>query len=58
MVEGNTNSKMSIKMELSVISGVRPFVRRRILLPDINGGVGGLNFFRYGHSDLASPDQS
>jgi hypothetical protein len=38
----------------SAISDLRHFVRRRDLLFAINGGVERSQFFRYGHSDLAS----
>jgi hypothetical protein len=41
----------------STIIDLRPFDRRRDLPPGVNGGVGRLNSFRYGSSDLASPDQ-
>jgi hypothetical protein len=44
-------------MASSTISDLCPFVRRRDLLPDVNGGVERLKFSRYGPSDLASPDQ-
>ena len=50
-------SSASMEMASSTISDLRPFVRRRDFLPGVNGGVGGLNFSRYGPSDLASPDQ-
>ena len=50
----------SVLMEMAsyTISILQPFVGRRDLLPDVNGGVGRLPFFRYGPSDLASPDRS
>jgi hypothetical protein len=34
----------SAKMVSSAISNLWPFVRRRDLLPDVNGGVGRLHF--------------
>jgi hypothetical protein len=45
-------------MEMSsfIISDLQLFVRRRDLLPDVNGGAVRLQFFRYGLQDLASPD--
>ena len=43
-----------MKMASSTIS-LLPFVCRRDLL-GVNGGVEGLNFSRYGPSDLASPN--
>jgi hypothetical protein len=46
-----------MEMASSTIIDLRPFDRRRDLPPDVNGGVERLNFFRYGPSDLASPDQ-
>jgi hypothetical protein len=42
----------------SSISVLQPFVRRCEFLLDVNDGVGRSNFFRYGLSDLALPDQS
>ena len=47
-----------MEMSSSTISILQRFVRRRDLLPGVNGGVGRLQFFRYGPSDLASPDRS
>ena len=47
-----------MEMASSAISDLPRFVRRRDLLPDINGGCGRLSLSRYGSSDLASPDQS
>jgi hypothetical protein len=44
-------------MSLFIISDLRLFVRRRDLLPDVNGGAIRLQFYRYGLSDLALPDQ-
>jgi hypothetical protein len=44
-------------MTSSIIIDLRPFDRRRDLPPGVNGGVGRLNSFRYGPSDLASPDR-
>jgi hypothetical protein len=41
----------------STIIDLRPFDRRRDLLPGVNGGVGRLNSFRHGPLDLASPDR-
>jgi hypothetical protein len=41
----------------SSISILRPFVRRREFLLDVNDGVGRFNFFRYGLSDHALLDQ-
>jgi hypothetical protein len=46
-----------MEMASSTIIDIRPFDRRRDLPPGINGGVGRLNSFRYGPSDLASPDR-
>jgi hypothetical protein len=46
----------SMEMAPSTISNLRIFVRRRDLLPDVNGDVERLKFSRYGLSDLASPD--
>ena len=43
---------------MSAISDLLRFVRRRDLLPDVNGGFGRLSLSRYGSSDLTSPDQS
>jgi hypothetical protein len=45
-------------MEMSsfIISDLQLFVRRRDLLPGVNGGAVRLQFFRYGLQDLASPD--
>jgi hypothetical protein len=48
---------VSMEMASSTISDLRIFVRRRDLLPDVNGDVERFKFFRYGPSDLASPDQ-
>jgi hypothetical protein len=48
---------MSMEMASSIIIDLRPFDRRRDLPPGVNGGVGRLNSFRYGSSDLSSPDQ-
>jgi hypothetical protein len=48
---------MSMKMTSSTIIDLQPFDRRRDLPPGVNGGVGRLNSFRYGPSDLASPDR-
>ena len=45
-------------MVSSAISDLPRFVRRRDILPDVNGGFGRLSLSRYGSSDLASPDQS
>jgi hypothetical protein len=44
-------------MEMSsfIISDLQLFVRRRDLLPDVNGGAVRLQFFRYGLQDLALP---
>jgi hypothetical protein len=42
---------VSIEETTSSISVLRPFVRRREFLLDINDGVGRSNFFRYGLSD-------
>ena len=47
-----------MEMASSAISDLLRFVRRRDLLPDVNGGFGRLSLSRYGSSDLASPDQS
>ena len=46
-----------MEMASSAISDLRPFVRRRDLLPDVNGGLGRSQFSRYGPLDLASPDR-
>ena len=46
-----------MEMASSAISDLRPFVRRRDLLPGVNGGVEQSQFSRYGSSDLASPDR-
>ena len=46
-----------MEMTLSTISNLRPFVRQRDLLPDVNGGVARLIFSSYGPSDLALPDR-
>jgi hypothetical protein len=40
------------------ISVLRPFVRRREFFLGVSDGVGRSNFFRYGLSDLALPNQS
>jgi hypothetical protein len=48
---------MSMEMSLSIIIDLRPFDRRWDLSPGIDGGVGRLNPFRYGPSDLTSPDR-
>ena len=47
-----------MEMVSSAISDLPRFVRRRDILPDVNGGFGRLSLSRYGSSDLASPDQS
>ena len=47
----------SMEMASSTIRDLRPFVRRRDLLPGVNGGVGRLNFSWYEPLDLASPDR-
>jgi hypothetical protein len=47
-----------MEMASSTIIDLRSFLRRRDLPPGVNGGVGRLNFSRYGPSDLASPDRS
>jgi hypothetical protein len=44
-------------MSSFTISDLQRFVRRRDLLPSVNGGAVRLQFFRYGIQDLASPDQ-
>ena len=46
-----------MEMASSSISDLWPTVRRRDLLPDVNGGVERLNLSRYGTSYLASLDQ-
>jgi hypothetical protein len=46
-----------MEMASSSIIDLWPFDRRRDLSPGVNGGVGRLNTFRYGSSDLASPDR-
>jgi hypothetical protein len=45
-------------MEMSsfIISDLQLFVRRRDVLPGVNGGAVRLQFFRYSLQDLASPD--
>ena len=47
-----------MEMASSAISDLPRFVRRRDLLPAVNGGFGRLSLSRYDSSDLASPDQS
>ena len=47
-----------MEMVSSAISNLPRFVRRRDILPDVNGGFGRSSLSRYGSSDLASPDQS
>ena len=46
-----------MEMTSSLISDLWPTVRRRDLLPSVNGGVERLNFPRFGTSDLALLDQ-
>jgi hypothetical protein len=46
-----------MEMASSTIIDLRPFDRRRDLPPGVNGGVGRLNSFRYGPSDLALLDR-
>jgi hypothetical protein len=46
-----------MEMASSTIIDLRSFDRRRDLPSGVNDGVGRLNFFRYGPSDLASPDR-
>jgi hypothetical protein len=46
-----------MEMASSTIIDHRPFDRRRDLPPGVNDGVGRLNSFRYGPSDLALPDR-
>jgi hypothetical protein len=46
-----------MEMASSAISDLRPFVRRRDLLPGVNGGLERSQFSRYGPLDLASPDR-
>ena len=46
-----------MEMASSTISVFRPFVRRQDLVRDVNGGVEGLQFSRYGSSEPASPNQ-
>jgi hypothetical protein len=48
---------VSMETTTSSISFLRPFIRRREFLPNVNGGVRRSNFPSYGLSDLASPDQ-
>jgi hypothetical protein len=48
---------MLMEMTSSIIINIRSFDRRRDHPPGVNGDVGRLNSFRYGSSDLASPDQ-
>ena len=45
-----------MEMASSTISDLRPYIRRD-LLSGVNGGAVRLKFYRYGLSDLASPDQ-
>ena len=47
-----------MEMISSAINDLPHFVRRRDILPDVNGGFGRLSLSRYGSSDLASSDQS
>lgn len=51
-------SSSSMEIASSAISDLPRFVRRRDLLPDVNGGFGRLSLSRYGSADLASLDQS
>jgi hypothetical protein len=44
-------------MSSFIISDLQLFVRRRDLLPDVNGGTVRLQFFRYDLQDLASLDR-
>ena len=46
-----------MEMALFSISDLWATIRRRDLLPDVNGGVERLSLSRYGSSDLASPDR-
>jgi hypothetical protein len=46
-----------MKMSSSTISDLQAFVQRRDLLPDVNDGVVRLQFYRYGLSDLTSPNR-
>ena len=46
-----------MEMISSTISNLRPFVRQRVLLPGVNGGVARWILSRYGPSDLALPDR-
>jgi hypothetical protein len=46
-----------MKMSPFIISDLQLFVRRRDLLPGVNGGAVRLQFFRYDLQDLASPDR-
>jgi hypothetical protein len=50
-------ASMSMEMSSSTIIDLWPFDRRQDLPPGVNGGVGRLNSFIYGPSNLASPDQ-
>jgi hypothetical protein len=50
-------SSTSMEMSLFIISDLQLFVRRRDLLPGVNGGAVRLQFFRCGLQDLASPDR-
>jgi hypothetical protein len=45
-----------MEMSLFIISNLRLFVRRRDLLPGINGGAVRFKFYRYGLPDLSLPD--
>jgi hypothetical protein len=48
---------LSMKMLLCTISDLELSVRRRDLLPRVNGDAERLQFSRYGLSDLVSPDR-
>jgi hypothetical protein len=50
-------ASMLMEMASSIIIDLWPFDRQRDHPPDISGGVGRLNSFRYGPSDLALPDR-
>jgi hypothetical protein len=48
---------VSMETASPTIIDLWPFVRRRYVHPDVNGGVARLNFSSYGPSDFTSSDQ-
>jgi hypothetical protein len=46
-----------MKTALSIIRDFWPFIQQRDLLPDVNGGVVRLQFYRYDLSDFTSPSR-